>query len=90
MLSYTGTVRGIALEEAQLLTPDADGRIRGITLFVRPMPAATALMRALGPELARRQGRRGLAGFLVANTAPLHAMVRFGDRRVVPLAAPKG
>jgi hypothetical protein len=88
-LFYRATVRGIELEEAQLLRLDDAGRIAEITLFVRPLPAATALMRALGPEIARRQGRRGLAGFLAANTAPLHAMVRFGDRRVVPLAGPK-
>jgi hypothetical protein len=88
-LSYTARVRGLALEEAQLLRLDDHGLIREITLFVRPLPAATALMSALGPEIARRQGRRGLARFLAANTAPLHAMVRFGDRRVVPLAAPR-
>jgi len=88
-LSYTARVRGLALEEAQLLRLDDEGLIGQITLFVRPLPAATALMSTLGPELARRRGRRGLAGFLAANTAPLHAMVRFGDRRVVPLAGPK-
>jgi hypothetical protein len=88
-LSYTARIRGLALEEAQLLRLDDHGLIRHITLFVRPLPAATALMSALGPELARRQGRRGLARFLAANTAPLHTMVSFGDRRVVPLATPK-
>jgi ketosteroid isomerase-like protein len=87
-LVYDATVGGQRLEEAQLLTVEA-GEITAITLFVRPLPAATALMRALGPEIAKRQNRRGLAAFLRANTAPLHAMVSFGDRRVVPLAAPK-
>jgi hypothetical protein len=88
-LVYRARVRGVDLEETQVLTLDDEGLIAGATLFVRPLPAATALMSALGPEIARRQGRRGLAGFLRANTAPLHAMVSFGDRRVVPLAAPK-
>jgi hypothetical protein len=88
-LFYHATARGLPLEEAQLLRLDAAGLIRELTLFGRPLPALTAVMSALGPEIARRQGRRGLGAFLRANTAPLHAIVRFGDRRVVPLAAPR-
>ena len=76
------------VEEAQLLRLDGDGLIREITLFGRPLPALTAVMSGIGPRIARHQGRRGLAAFLRLNTAPLHAMVTFGDRRVVPLAAP--
>ncbi|TDO49914.1 hypothetical protein EV643_105143 [Kribbella sp. VKM Ac-2527] len=52
------------------------------------MPALTALMITLGPELARRQGRRGLAALMRASTTPVHAMVTFGDRRIVPLTRP--
>jgi len=88
-LFYRATSRGIPVEEAQLLRLDGDGLIREITFFGRPLPALTAVMSAIGPEIARRQGRRGLAAFLRFNTAPLHAVVRFGDRRVVPLAAPR-
>ncbi|UOY02064.1 nuclear transport factor 2 family protein [Blastococcus sp. PRF04-17] len=76
------------LEEAQLLRLDAQGLIGELTLFVRPLPAVTGLMSALGPALARNGGRRGLAAFLGAATGPLHAMARFGERRVVPLADP--
>jgi uncharacterized membrane protein YfbV (UPF0208 family) len=75
-------------EEAQLLRLDGEARIREITLFGRPMPALTALMLTLGPELARRQGRGGVAALLRASSAPIHAMVTFGDRRVVPLTRP--
>jgi hypothetical protein len=75
-------------EEAQLLRLDDTAHIREITLFGRPMPALTALMITLGPKLARRQGRRGLAALLRAGTARVHAMVTFGDRRVVPLTRP--
>lgn len=78
------------LEEVQLLRLDAAGLIAEITLFGRPLPALTALMQALGPELARRQGSPRLGAFLVAATAPLHAMTTLGDRRIVPLAAPQG
>lgn len=87
-LVYRARVGTQPFEEAQLLRLDDKARIREITLFGRPMPALTALMITLGPELARRQGRRGLAALMRASTAPVHAMVTFGDRRVVPLTGP--
>ena len=89
-LRCRGRVGGQVLEEVQLLRLDDTGLIAEITLFCRPLPALTALMQALGPELARRQGRSGLAAFLAAATRPLHAMTSQGDRRIVPLAAPRG
>jgi len=85
-----GRVGGQVLEEVQWLRLDGAGLIAEITLFCRPLPALTALMQALGPELARRQGSPGLAAFLAAATGPLHAMTSLGDRRIVPLAAPRG
>ena len=85
-----GRVGGHDLQETQLLRLDDAGLVREITLFARPLPALTALVQALGPELARRQGSPGLAAFLAAATGPLHAMTSLGDRRVVPLAAPRG
>jgi hypothetical protein len=87
-LFYRARVGSQPFEEAQLLRLDDEARIREITLFGRPMPALTALMTTMGPELARRQGRRGLAALMRASTAPVHAMVTFGDRRVVPLTGP--
>ncbi|MGO4586722.1 nuclear transport factor 2 family protein [Arthrobacter sp. 2RAF6] len=87
-LVYRARVGTQPFEEAQLLRLDDKAHIREITLFGRPMPALTALMTTLGPELARRQGRRGLAALMRASTAPVHAMVTFGDRRVVPLTRP--
>ena len=83
-LAYRARVGSQPFEEAQLLLLDDKARIREITLFGRPMPALTALMITLGPELARRQGRRGLAALMRASATPVHAMVTFGDRRVVP------
>ena len=52
------------------------------------MPALTALMITLGPELARQQGRRGLAALMRASTVPIHAMVTFGDRGMVAKTRP--
>ena len=87
-LFYRARVRSQPFEEAQLMRLDDEAHIKEITLFWRPMPALTALMITLGPELARRQGRLGLAALLRASAAPVHAMVTFGDRRVVPLTRP--
>ncbi|PPK90173.1 SnoaL-like protein [Kineococcus xinjiangensis] len=87
-LFYRGSIGTRQLEEAQLLRLDETGHIRELTLFIRSLPALTALMSALGPELARRRGNRPLAALLAVSTAPLHAMTRLGDRGIVPLAAP--
>lgn len=76
-------------EEAQLLLLDDTAHINQITLFGRPLPALTALMITLGPDLARRQGRRGLATLLRASATPIHAMVTSGDRTVVPRTRPR-
>src|SRR4051794_8767082 len=88
-LVYRARVGNQPFEEAQLLRLDDTAQIGELTLFGRPMPALTALMIPLGPELARRQGRRGLAALLRASTAPVHAMVTFGDRSVVPRTRPR-
>lgn len=85
---YRAHLGAQSLEEARLLRLDTAHRIREITLFGRPLPALTGLMAALGPKLARKQGRPGLAAFLAASTAPLHAMTRLGEQRIVPRAAP--
>ncbi|MFC0006565.1 nuclear transport factor 2 family protein [Micromonospora siamensis] len=87
-LLFHGTVDGQQVEEAQLIRLDAAGLIRELTLFGRPLPALTAVMRRLGPPLLRRQGRPGLARFVAVATRPLATMTRVGDRRVVPLGDP--
>ena len=88
-LAYRARVGTQPFEEVQLLKFDDAGRISEISLYGRPMPALTALMITLGPKLARRQGRRGLAALLRATSAPVHSMVSFGDRHVVPRTQPR-
>ncbi len=87
-LFYRARVGSQPFEEAQLLRLDDQARIKEITLFGRPMPALTALMISAGSELARGQGRRGVAALMRASAAPVHAMVTFGARRLVPLTRP--
>jgi len=87
VLVYAATVRGIAVEEAQLLRLD-DGLIREVTFFGRPLPALTAVMTGIAGPMLRGQGRPNLGRAITAATAPLAAMTRLGEKRIVPLADP--
>jgi hypothetical protein len=82
------TIKGQRFEETLLLTLDDHGKIAEITLFIRPLTGLTAVMAALGPTLARKNGRR-TAGLLKVLTAPLVAATRSGDRMGLGLALPK-
>jgi hypothetical protein len=83
-----GRVGGQELEEAQFLRFDQQGLITELTLFARPLPATTALMAAIGPVLARRQGKPGLARAIQLASAPLALGARIGERSLVPRADP--
>jgi hypothetical protein len=87
-LFYRARVGSQALEEAQLLRLDPEGLIREITLFGRPLPALTEVMAGLGPRLLRRQRQPRLARVVSLATAPLNAMTKLGERRLLPLADP--
>lgn len=82
------TVHGQPFEETLLLTFDDDYKITEMTLFIRPLTGLTAVMAALGPTLARKNGRR-TAGLLKVMAAPLAAATRSGDRLGIGLALPK-
>jgi hypothetical protein len=88
-LTGSAEVGGQRIEETMLINLDATGKISELTLFIRPLPGLTALMAALGPPLARRNGRsRFVAGLLRAMVTPLVFATRSGDRIGVPLALP--
>jgi hypothetical protein len=87
-LFYHGRVGREAVEEAQLLRLNADGLIREITLFGRPLPALTGVMAGIGPRLLRRQRQPVLARLVMVATVPLHAMTRTGERLLLPWADP--
>jgi hypothetical protein len=82
------TVGGQPIEETLLLTFDDDDKITEVTLFIRPLPGLTAVMAALGPVLARKNGR-STATVLRLMTAPLAAATRTGDRIGIRLALPR-
>lgn len=88
-LASRSQVAGVEIHELQHLELDGRGAITRITLAVRPLTALTALARALGPELARRQGHPRHARRLAHAGALLDAVARTGDTRFMPLAAPE-
>lgn len=84
-LFFHGRCREEEFEEAQLLRFGADGFITELTLFGRPLPGVTAVMRAIGPQWLRAK-RPALARLISVGAAPMAFMARVGDRRMVPLA----
>lgn len=88
VLVGTATANGQRFEETLVLRPNDDGKFDEITLFIRPLPGLTAVLAALGPSLARKNGRRtgGLLRFL---TTLLVAATGFGDRFGIGLALPR-
>ncbi|HEX6353651.1 nuclear transport factor 2 family protein [Actinophytocola sp.] len=90
VLVGSATVGGQPIEETLVLTLDDAGKIAEIRLFIRPLTGLTAVMAALGPVLARKNGRsRFTAGLLRVMTAPLVAATRSGDKVGIRLALPK-
>lgn len=85
LVTASARVGRLRLHEAAQLEFDEEGLIREITMWIRPLPALTALMAALGPRLARQKGTPGLPLLVGAAVGPLAAMTRFGDRTLVPL-----
>lgn len=85
MVTATARLGRQELHEATLISLDEDGLIKEITMWIRPLPALTAMMAALGPGLAKATGRPGLPLLVAAAVKPLAAMTRLGDRTLVPL-----
>ncbi|MEV4892060.1 nuclear transport factor 2 family protein [Nonomuraea sp. NPDC055795] len=89
MLAATARLGKHELEEAVLLRIGEDGLIEDVTMWIRPLPALTAMMAALGPGLARAAGKPALAALVGASVKPLAFMTDFGDRTLVPLVTPR-
>lgn len=85
MLGATARLGRQSLEESALLRFDDDGLVAEITMWIRPLPALTALMAALGPVMARSTGRPGLPLLVSAAVKPLATLTDLGDRTLVPL-----
>jgi SnoaL-like domain len=76
VLHFTAEVRGKRLEGVDLLRFDEDGRVKDITVFLRPFPAVAAFLSDTGPKLADKRGGSGRAAFLKVAGAPVSALMR--------------
>jgi len=87
-LFYHGRCGRQAFEEAQLLRLDDAGLISELTLFGRPLPGLTAVMRRIGPAIMQRQGQARLARVVGLAAGPLHGLTSSGEKYLMPLASP--
>lgn len=80
VLLSSGRVDGVPFDETTVLRLADDGRIAEIALSIRPLPAAAAVLRALGARLMTSRGKP-LAGRAVrVGLGPLVGLVRLADR----------
>ncbi|MCC2594672.1 hypothetical protein LKO27_14805 [Tessaracoccus sp. OS52] len=84
VLHGTNTLAGRNLEEVQLVRLDDDGLIEHITLLVRPVSAAVALLSRMGGPLAARHALRPAARLTSRAAIPLALVMGFIERRVLP------
>lgn len=86
-LFYRARVGRQEVEEATLVRLDDEARITEIRLWFRPLPGLTALMRSIGPKLARETSRPR-AAIVAGMTGPLVGATRMGDAAAVKLVRP--
>lgn len=84
-----GVVDGAPMQEVVLLRLDARGLVQDITLFGRPLPSLTAVMRDIAPPLLAHQGRPRLGALAGRGNAPLALVTKVVERLVMPKLAPK-
>jgi hypothetical protein len=80
VLVYRGHLAGEQIEEVQLLRLAADGKIRELTFFIRPLPGLAGVAAGLAPRFARRRRGALLAAVMRVAGARLRFLVSFGDR----------
>ncbi|GAA3639668.1 hypothetical protein GCM10022200_23930 [Microbacterium awajiense] len=81
-------MRGEVVDELKVLRFGADGLIREITAYVRPLPALASIPALAGPALARANGNPWVAGMIAASARPIAAALRSGDRSMAPMTDP--
>jgi 2-amino-4-hydroxy-6-hydroxymethyldihydropteridine diphosphokinase len=80
IMEVEARLAGYDVHMVHLVEHDADGRVRQVTLFMRPLPGVANLAARIAPPLVRRRWG-GVAAFVVAVAMrPLAWLVRFADR----------
>jgi SnoaL-like protein len=80
VLLASGRVDGVPFDETTVLRLADDGRIAEIALAIRPLPAAAAVLRALGGRLLAAQGRPAAGRAVRLALTPLVGLTRLADR----------
>jgi hypothetical protein len=80
VLFLSARLGGGEVHLAERFRLDADGRIREITLYGRPIHGTALFAKVLGPQLAERHHGTGRGRFVRAVTAPLPAALQALDR----------
>lgn len=89
VLCGTNTLNGRNLEELQWLHLDEAGRIDRITLFIRPVSAAVALLAAIGPRLHARGALPRRAAVAARTLAPVALLMATVERHLMPRLGPR-
>jgi SnoaL-like domain len=76
VLVFHAIVRGEELQGVDLLRFDEQGRIREMTILLRPFRGIAAFLKATGPKLARRRGGGAQAAALAMATPPLVGLMK--------------
>jgi hypothetical protein len=87
-VAWRARVGGQDIEGVDTLKLDSHGRVRGVTLFIRPLPGLATLTSALVTRMARRRPRARLVVATIL-VAPLALLTRSGDRLVAHLVRPR-
>jgi SnoaL-like protein len=78
VLAFKTSLRGKELEGVDLMRVDGEGKIREITVLLRPLPGTAAVAKFLAPRLAGR-GNKAKGFFAGLGTRPLSAMAGLFD-----------
>jgi hypothetical protein len=79
VLVFSLTVRGRRVEGVDVLKHDENGKIRELTVFLRPLPGAAVVAQSLSPRLAAGDNKVK-AAFVGLGIRPLGALSKLFDR----------
>jgi hypothetical protein len=78
VLAFKGKLNGVNVEGVDLVQIDPAGKVRDITVFLRPLPGTAAVAKHLAPRVAGN-GSKAKAAMAGLGTRPLTAMAKLFD-----------
>jgi hypothetical protein len=76
VLYFRGEIDGTEVEGCDLLRFDEHGKVKEITVFMRPFPGIAAFLRGTAPTLGRKRGGSTRAAIMRAAGAPVGFLMR--------------